>query len=260
MEKHVVMFSTGLSSAITLDLVQQKYGKENTVALLTDTKWEDEDNYRFANEVIEHLGANLEYRAEGRTPPEIWMLGYLVGPTGAECTRTLKRKQTQKFLKEHKGEDIVLHFGIGSHEEHRTYSLTNSYSSLGAECRFPLVDKPMANQEMVSLSQEKWGIKIPRMYHLGFSHANCGGRCVKAGQSHYIRLMLTWPERFKEMVELEKAFQIKTGSDTTILRAKRNGVEVKLPLSELQAEYDNSLKGQIQWGYNWNETPCECVF
>jgi len=254
--KHVVMFSTGLSSAVCLSKVQEKHGRDNTMALLTDTQWEDEDNYRFSNEVIGYLNANLVVIKEGRTPKDVWLeTRYLVGPTGAPCTRILKIEQTMKWLKQQEDE-ITLYFGIGADEEHRTHGLVKRYTAVGAKVEFPLVDEPMEHLQMKDIVENEWGIKIPRMYYMGFSHANCGGRCVKAGQEHFIRLMKQWPERFNEIADIEQRFRDITNSDTTILRAKRNGEEVKITLRELQKEQDT---GQLSLCWD-SEIPCECFF
>lgn len=256
--KNIVMFSTGLASAVTLDMVQREYGKKNTIALITDTNWEDEDNYRFGDEVIRHLGANRVRVEDGRTPPEIWMQGgYLVGPTGAPCTRKLKIEQTIKFIKQ-QNEPVTLYFGIGKEEEHRKYNLVQRYSSLGAKCVFPLIENPMTSYQMTDCVQNGWCIKRPRMYDLGFSHANCGGRCVKAGVKHFLHLMDVWPDRFKEIADIEQAFRYKTGGDTTILRVSRKGKKIKLPLNQLSAEYRKAATEiEVAWE---QEAPCECIY
>ena len=250
---HVVMFSTGLSSAVLLDVV---YGEhKNTIALLTDTGWEDEDNYRFSDEVIKYVGAKLVKYSHGMTPPEIWFKArYLVGPTGSPCTRILKIEQTIKFIKEH-GKDLTLYFGIGADEEHRAENLIRRYEPLGVKVRFPLIDRPMHHYQMKDIVENEWGIKIPRMYSLGFSHANCGGRCVKAGQQHFLKLLNVWPDRFDEIAEIEQQFRELTDSDTTILREVQGGEKVKITLHELK---DRQKTGQLSLCWE-TETPCECV-
>lgn len=253
------MFSTGLASAVTLDMVQRKYGKKNTIALITDTNWEDEDNYRFGDEVIKHLGANLVRVDEGRTPPDIWLQGgYLVGPSGAPCTRKLKIEQTIKFIKQ-QSEEVTLFFGIGKDEEHRKYNLISRYASVGAKCVFPLIDYPETSSQIIDRVQNYWGIKKPRMYDLGFSHANCGGRCVKAGIKHFLLLMEVWPERFNELADIEQKFRDKTGGDTTILRMTRNKKKIKLPLNQLKFEYKKADIKEIELVWE-QDAPCECMY
>ena len=256
-KKYIVMFSTGKASAVVLDMAQRQYGKENTIALLTDTKWEDEDNYRFGNEIIKYHGANFAYRCEGRTPSEIWLQsGYLVGPAGSPCTRKLKIEQTFKYIKQ-QDDEVTLFFGIGKDEEHRKYNLIDRYGSSGVKCEFPLIEYPMTSAQLTSKIQNDWDIRIPRMYDLGFSHANCGGRCVKAGVKHFLRLAEVWPNRFQEISQIEQAFRDKTGGDTTILRVSRNNKMVKLPLNKLLLEYRKNVSEiELTWE---QETPCECL-
>ena len=256
------MSSTGLSSTVLLDKVQRERGKKKTFALMTDTRWEDEDNYRFGNEAIDYLKARLIYVCDARTPEEVWMQSrFLVGPYGAPCTRILKVEQTIKFIQQLRSQtddEISLHFGINADEEHRAYGLVKRYEPFGVKCEFPLIDEPMSQLEMTDLVQQKWGIKRPRMYDLGFKHANCGGRCVKAGQGHFLHLMKVWPQRFEQIAAIEQRFQQLTGGDTTILRVQRNGEKIKLPLYQLQTTYTESLSGQMELTWE-SETPCECM-
>ena len=259
MELHVVMFSTGLTSAVVLEMVQKRYGNDNTLALMTDTKWEDEDNYRFGREVIKHLNAKLEYRADGRTPEDIWLqTRYLVGPTGAPCTRKLKVEQTLKFIRE-QDKEIRLHFGITADEEHRCHGLERRYGAMGVRCEFPLLDCLASNRDLVDRVQKGWGIRRPRMYDLGFKHANCGGRCVKAGVSHFKHLLKIWPDKFTQIAGIERRFRELTESDTSILVRTVNGESVKYPLERLEADYMCNEGLQCEFAFD-EETPCECVF
>jgi len=59
------------------------------------------------------------------------------------------------------------------------------------------------------------------MYGLGFSHANCAGRCVRGGLGHYALLYNVWPEQYAEQEAMEERFRSKFEKDVSIL--KRNG-------------------------------------
>jgi len=74
------------------------------------------------------------------------------------------------------------------------------------------------NPILVSLSE--WGIKIPRLYEMGFPHNNCGGRCVAQGKKEWKRLQLYFPERFKEVENWEEKMRNKLGKtkDKSILK------------------------------------------
>jgi 3'-phosphoadenosine 5'-phosphosulfate sulfotransferase (PAPS reductase)/FAD synthetase len=238
-------------------MIQRKYGRENTVALLTDTLWEDDDNYRFLDETMRYLRANLITVNDGRTPPDVWMKArFLVGAGGSPCTTKLKIEQTRKFINNNPNQEMTLYFGINADEDHRTYALENRYGAMGVKTEFPLCEEPMHHLQMVDLVEKEWGIKVPRMYKLGFHHANCGGRCVKAGAEHYRLLLNVWPDRFKEIEEIEKKFQGIVGKDITILRVKVSGEEIKYPLWKLRE--DNSQN--IKLNFCNSETPCECMY
>ena len=70
--KHIISYSGGLGSAITADFICKQYGKENVILLFADTLVEDEDLYRFNNDVVKLLGVPLIIIAEGRTPWQVF--------------------------------------------------------------------------------------------------------------------------------------------------------------------------------------------
>jgi hypothetical protein len=109
----------------------------------------------------------------------------------------------------------VLLFGIGKSEEHRADNLRRKYPNY--KCLFPLIDSPMTNNEMGEIIEADWRISIPRMYKLGFSHANCGGRCVRGGHKHWAQLYRTWTERYLEVEAIENEFMEKINPNVTIL-------------------------------------------
>ena len=49
--KHIVSLSGGTASAIAGDRVINRYGKENVILWFADTSWEDEDLYRFLEDL-----------------------------------------------------------------------------------------------------------------------------------------------------------------------------------------------------------------
>lgn len=92
--KHVEAFSTGAGSRCDKVCVD-KYGKEDTIVLITDTKWEDEDNYRFMKEVSEYIGISGTQKNDGQTPEYIYRKDLYLGNFGtAPCSKDFKMKQT----------------------------------------------------------------------------------------------------------------------------------------------------------------------
>jgi hypothetical protein len=86
---------------------------------------------------------------------------------------------------------------------------------------FPLCERPYVDKCHIADMLKEIGIKVPRLYDLGFSHNNCGGGCVKAGQAHWAHLFFTLPERYKIWEEKEEDIRSHLDKDVAILRVRR---------------------------------------
>jgi len=222
--RHVVMFSGGASSAYVAKWVVDKFGKENTILFFTDTLWEDRDNYRFLEDVAEYLGIEVTKRVDGRTPEEVFFEQRFLGNARfAKCSEELKVRQTIIFIEDLRTDNYepILYFGIGPHEKERAENLTRHYTHMPiepVECRFPMIDTISPEVKARSIIENEWKICLPRMYELGFSHANCGGRCVRGGLHHYANLFLEWPERYALQEAMEEKFRNDYNLDVSIMK------------------------------------------
>lgn len=230
---HVAMFSGGASSAYVAYQMVQQYGKENCVLFFTNTLWEDEDNYRFMYEVADYIGMEITERVDGRTPEEVFIDTKFLGNSRlARCSEELKVKQTIIYLEELRdieNKEPILYFGIGPHEKHRAENLESFYEHFPlepVETRFPMINTFREDTDAKAIIENEWGIKLPRMYDLGFSHANCAGRCVRGGFQHYAQLYDVWPEQFKLQEEMEENFREQFEKNVTIL--KKDGKPYRL--------------------------------
>lgn len=225
--KHIVMFSGGASSAYVAKWVVDQYGKDDVVLLFTDTQWEDEDNYRFMEEVASYIGIEITRIVDGRTPEDVFFEQRFLGNARtAKCSEELKVKKTLLFVEELRKKEFepIIYFGIGPNETHRAESLRFHYSHLPLEpieVRFPMVDSQNSDLKAKYIIENEWKIKLPRMYSLGFHHANCGGKCVRAGMHHFANLFLVWPDRFYEFEDMEERFREKFSLDVSMM--KKNG-------------------------------------
>ncbi|MDC7797574.1 hypothetical protein PQS34_15935 [Bacillus altitudinis] len=145
------------------------------------------------------------------------------------------------------------------------------------ETRFPLIETLREDLDAKGIIQYEWGIKLPRMYTaalekaenendptakklvengiLGFSHANCGGRCVRGGLQHYATLYAIWPDQYKEQEEMEERFREYFEKDVSIL--KRNGGAYSLK----QFREDMENEGIDKYLFRPDDTiPCVCSF
>lgn len=57
--KHIVFYSSGISSYVAAKRVAAEHGAENLILLFADTGIEDIDNYRFLHESAELIGGHL---------------------------------------------------------------------------------------------------------------------------------------------------------------------------------------------------------
>jgi hypothetical protein len=128
--------------------------------------------------------------------------------------------------------DYQLALGIDWTESHRTENISKNWEKYGYKVEYPLVEDLSYDKNLVFDYLNTHDINIPKLYKLGFSHNNCGGRCFKAGQGHFKLLLEKIPSRFDELEEFEN-----NGNGYTILRKTRNKERLNYPLSELKKDY-----------------------
>jgi hypothetical protein len=244
--KYLISFSGGLGSFWSAKKMVDQYGKNNVIALFIDVGWEDDDLYRFIHQTINVLDIKLIYVKAPYTPPELMKKENVIyNNRMANCTSILKMRLFKSILlnKDFKclGEVFKLNtlivkgieflgtltsinynlvMGIDYTEAHRCQPIEKNYSKYGYTVLFPLVDDKNYHRKHIYDYLTKNCIEIPKMYKLGFSHNNCGGRCVKAGQGHFKKLLEKLPDRFNELLELEKS--INNGKNTFLKKTKNN--------------------------------------
>lgn len=259
---HVAMFSGGASSAYVAYQMVQAHGVENCILFFTNTLWEDEDNYRFMEEVADYIGIEVTERIDGRTPEEVFIDTRFLGNSRlAKCSEELKVKQTIYFLEELRDEqnlEPILYFGIGPHESHRADNLKEFYEHRPlepVETRFPMIETFREDTDVKGIIEQEWGIKLPRMYELGFSHANCAGRCVRGGFQHYAQLYKIWPDKYALQEEMEENFRKDFEKDVSILKKDGGPYTLKEYRELMDREgIDGFLKIQDE------TVPCVCSF
>ncbi|RCW63394.1 hypothetical protein [Saliterribacillus persicus] len=307
---HIAMFSGGAGSAYVAYQMVQAHGKENCKLFFTNTLWEDEDNYRFMEEIAEYIGIEVTEVVDGRTPEEVFYDNKFLGNSRlAKCSEELKVRQTLVYmedLRDKENLEPILYFGIAPHEKQRrgndeflkNDSVVISEESLDKnirkaagirsfyehypiepiESRFPLIETHRKDLDAKGIIENEWGIKLPRMYTVaveeaekgnehakllvdnkvyGFSHANCGGRCVRGGLQHYATLYALWPDQYKEQEDMEVRFNeyFEKESFVTILKKNGTGYSLKNFREEMEKE------GIEKYLFSEDETiPCVCSF
>ena len=246
MQDHIVFFSGGMSSFFTAVRAKEKYG---TIRLLfTDTRYEDEDLYRFLNETSEYLDSELIQIADGRTPWEIFNDVKFLGNSRVDpCSKILKRDLAKNWIKTNYPDaaSAVLHLGMNWDEEHRLERSTRYWEPYRVEGL--LTEPPYMSRDDMIKHLDLIGIKPPRLYDLGFPHNNCGGFCIKAGQAHFRLLLEKLPEKYAEAEQEEERLRQVLDKDVSILRDRSGGKVKPLTLKEFRGRSMKDID-LFEWG------------
>ena len=165
---HIVSLSGGSASAVAADRVINRYGLENTILWFADTLWEDEDLYRFLEDLEMRWEKKIIRNTDGRNPLQVAEDRKLIPSSyAAPCSYYLKQLPFRKFLQKH-AKPITVHLGLDFTEEHRHAKPKEIYEQMeGVSVDFPLMWEPLPYMGYTKTIEE-WGIEIPRLYKMGF--------------------------------------------------------------------------------------------
>ena len=247
--KHVVMFSGGVGSWAAAKRVVAEHGAADVTLLFADTLIEDEDLYRFLDEAAANVGAPLVRVADGRTPWELFNeRNFISNSRIAHCSEVLKQATSRRWLRENcDPHDTMIYLGIDWSEEHRYHRAAKHWKPW--EVKAPLCEPPYVDKDDLFAALDEAGIPVPRLYHMGFPHNNCGGFCVRAGHAHFKRLLEKMPERFAYHENQEEAMRARLARDVAILRDRREGTSKPLPLRVLRERVEaQQTIDEFDWG------------
>ena len=248
--QHVVMFSGGVGSWAAAKRVAEKHGTDNLILLFADTLIEDEDLYRFLDEAAANVGGRLVKVAEGRDPWQVFFDVRFLGNSRVDpCSRILKREFLRRWLDEHcDPASTTVYLGIDWTEAHRFERAQRYWVPWRVEA--PLCEPPYLLKDDMLAALRAEGIRPPRLYELGFSHNNCGGFCVKAGQAHFALLYRTMPERYLYHERREQELRDFLGKNVAILVDRRGGGARPMTLREFRERLEANDKqlDLFEWG------------
>ncbi len=234
----LVQFSSGISSWAAGKRYAEEHGTDGMVLLFADTGIEDPDNYRFLLEAVENIGVRLEITRDGRTPWEVFEDERMIGNARFDpCSKHLKRKLLDRWRNEHCDESTDIIVGIAFDEVERIERLKKRCAPWNYIA--PLCEKPWITKRDCLAWAKREGIEPPRMYEMGFPHANCGGFCVKAGQATFRLLLKHFPERYREHEVKEAALMEKLGSKWGVMRDRRGGEAKPMTMRQFRERIEN---------------------
>lgn len=233
--RYVVSLSGGVASAVATDRAIARYGRENVHLWFADTSWEDEDLYRFLNDLEAYWRIPITYHRDGRTPLQVAEQERIIpNQRKAPCTRSLKIWPFAAWL-DAQPKPLTVLLGLDWREQHRMEAPRKNYERPGVTVDYPLMWAPLEYRPYHEVVRA-WGVRPPRLYEHGFPHNNCGGRCVKQGIKEWLRLRQHFPERFAEVRDWEQAQRAKGGAraNYAIARDQSNGTVLPLTLAEIE--------------------------
>jgi len=244
------MYSGGIASWAAAKRVVAKHGIENVVLLFCDTLMEDEDLYRFLHESAANVGVQVTTIADGRNPWEVFRDERFVGNSRVDpCSKILKRQIADRWMKDRFTPDTCVRYvGIDYSEEHRYKNLCVRLHPWRVEA--PLLEDPPMDKDDMRRWAESEGLEVPRLYQYGFPHNNCGGFCVKSGQSQFKRLLETMPERYAYHEQQEQELREHLGrDDVAIMRDRAGGTTKPLTMKAFRLRVEQGLSCEMfDWG------------
>lgn len=214
---------------------------------------EDEETYRFLEAGAADVGGEF-VRLDGRDIWQVFRDVKFLGNTRIDpCSRVLKRELMRKWVDENcDPENTTVYVGIDWTEAHRAERYGRYWHPFTVEC--PLTQAPFVTKSEMLEDAARRGLPSQRLYEWGFSHANCGGGCVKAGQAQFELLLRRLPDRYAWWETNEDAIRAELDKDITILRDRyvRNGREVVTPITlrafRERLEQQPELFDANEWG------------
>ena len=244
---YIVSYSGGASSWAAARLAKDRLmvPGDSMTLLFADTLIEDQDTYAFLEVSAANLGLPVTRIADGRTPLQVFADERIIGNSRVDpCSKVLKRQLLKRWIDE-QDEPKAQVLGLDWMEINRFERFAARIDGL---CLAPLIDFGIDKPKIMQMVKDA---ELPhqRLYSLGFPHANCGGACVKAGQTQWALLLRTFPDRYAWWEAGEEALREKLG-DYSILKDRRGGQTKPLPLRALRERIESQpeLIPHDEWG------------
>lgn len=246
--KHLVQFSTGLSSAEVAWRLTGQHGPDDVVLMTADTLKEHPDNWRFGREVAERLGCEWIKLTDGRTPMQAGRDAKCVPNNRmAVCSKVLKRELLRWYLDANSdpAADRV-YIGYDWSEPQRIASARRFWAPWNMTA---LLAEPPYAPPLEELFRSR-GIEPPQLYSYGLAHSNCSGFCVRGGQAQWALMLQVNRCGYLEWEAEEEETRDLLGKDVSILRNRAGGTTTPLSLRSFREgiERQPGMYDSDDWG------------
>jgi len=195
----VSWFSAGVSSAVATKLA---IGKIDRI-IYTHIDDQHPDTLRFVKDCEAWFGKHIEIlQSPYRTVADAIRAGgskFVNGPTGAICTRYLKRRVREEWELD-QTRPLLYVWGMDVDEKNRAEKLKARHPK--QEHVFPLMERGITKEEAHRILAAS-GVKRPAMYDLGYHNNNCIG-CVKGGMGYWNKIRVDFPAVFAARARMER--------------------------------------------------------
>lgn len=203
MEKVLLWFSCGVTSAIACKLAIDKYGKANVLVYYIHIDTAHADNARFIKDCEDWFGVKINYVQSKKYKDQFDVIedtGYVNGAGGARCTQELKKKVRIALQTKLDYPVQIFGFEFVRTQVNRAVRFLEQYPETKAQ--FPLIEAAYNKEVCAGLIVEQ-GIELPAMYLLGYNNNNCIG-CVKGGKGYWNKIRVDFPDTFERMAIAER--------------------------------------------------------
>lgn len=220
--------------------------------------------------------SRLVWLADGRTPWEVFADESFLGNSRVDpCSKILKRQLLDQYIgKRFDQNNSVCVVGVGRWERHRFEGqwvnrrkngeivrewkpgLRDRMKAKGWTFVAPLIDhNPAIDRYDLPRLADEAGLEVSSAYDDGFSHDNCGGECVKGGQSHWAMMYRLRRDRFDHAERRENELRARLGN-VSMMADRRGGAGKRpLPLAEFRQRLEAGEPCETTGG-----APCACFF
>jgi len=258
MKRVIAWWSGGIASAVACQKAIELFSSDyNVEVVFIDTKNEHEDTYRFLDDCSNIYKKEIKVISNEKYSniKEVWRkYNSLNVAKGAICSSQLKKDVRVKYQDIENDYSQVFGFDYSKSEQNRAKNMLKNYPEINPN--FPLIDFKYTKEDCIK-EVESWGIRVPLTYELGFRNNNCFKTgCVQGGIGYWQKIKRDFPEKFRDMANIERELSIKNGKPITICSDQSKGKKVRLFL-EAMDEFPDVLDISSKKGRE-PETLMEC--
>jgi len=245
--------SGGAASAIAAIRCIEWYGPKRITLINADTGCESDGNYALIDALEKASGVDIVRLNQGKN---IWDVfdehGMMRMKSACKASVELKQKPLDAFMRQRFLPDrVAIAVGLSWQEPERQRRLVNRLAPYQAF--YPLNVKPQLAECDIVAELERYGLPESMAYNLGYTHDNCKGGCVLAGQAQWAGLLDDDPDHFAYCERRERAFYARTGF--TVLKDRRGDGRAKpYPLFQLREDKAAGRKFRDTW-----RSTCSCM-